>query len=119
MMAFNRYSNGTYHEVTTGWVDSSFKLQGTLGHLYEAPQQGATLAFYGCKSGSTDYFVSLDHECEGQRILGKNGYAYANPVTGMNLVPLYRCSTNRDHFVSSDAKCEGQTTDKLLGYVLP
>ena len=119
MMAFNRYSNGKYHEVTTGWVDSSFKLQGTLGHLYEAPQQGATVAFYGCKNGSTDYFVSLDNECEGQRILGKNGYAYANPVAGMNLVPLYRCITNRDHFVSSDPKCEGQTTDKLLGYVLP
>ena len=39
---------------------ADFSLQSTLGHLYESPQQGATVAFYGCKSGETDYFVSLD-----------------------------------------------------------
>jgi len=107
--------------VTTGWINPAigFKMEMTLGHLYESPQQGATVPLYGCKRGATDYFVSLDHNCEGARILGKNGYGYAQPVAGRNLVPLYRCSTATDHFVSRDAKCEGQTTDELLGYAMP
>ena len=121
LMALGRYANSTTHLVTTGWVDPSggFKLQMTLGHLYEGPQQGATVPFYGCKRGSTDYFVSLDNNCEGQRVLGKNGYGYAHPVAGLNLVPLFRCSSKTDHFVSTDAKCEGQTMDELLGYAMP
>jgi hypothetical protein len=90
-----------------------------LGHLYESPQQGATVPFYGCKSGSTDYFVSVDISCGGARILGTNGYGYAKPVAGMNLVALYRCSTAVDHFVSKDPLCEGHTAGLLLGYALP
>jgi hypothetical protein len=121
LMALDRYTNSTTHIVTTGWINpaSGFNMEMTLGHLYESPQQGATVAFYGCKRGSTDYFVSLDHSCEGERILGKNGYGYALPVAGRKLVPLYRCSTGTDHFVSKDSKCEGATTDQLLGYAMP
>jgi hypothetical protein len=121
LTALNRYFNQTTHEVTTGWVDpkGGFALQSTLGHLYQSPQQGATVPFYACKSGSMDYFVSLDSACEGARILGTNGYAYSASVAALNLVPLYRCSTGHDHFVSTDPKCEGQSTQQLLGYVLP
>jgi hypothetical protein len=117
----NRYFNQTSHEVTTGWIDPNggFSLQSTLGHLYQSPQKGATVAFYGCKSLSTDYFVSVDSACEGHRILGINGYGYARPVPGLNLVALYRCQTSTDHFVSTDPKCEGSSTQELLGYVLP
>jgi hypothetical protein len=118
---FNRYFNGTVHEVTTGWInpDSRFQLQELLGHLYANPLHGATLPFYGCKAGQMNYFVSLDLGCEGQRILGNNGYGYAQPVPGLNLVALYLCRTAQDHFVSKDPKCEGQITDQLLGYVAP
>ncbi len=118
---FNRYFNGSVHEVTTGWIspDGGFQLQRLLGHLYANPLHGATVPFYACKAAQTDYFVSLDVACEGQRILGKDGYGYAQPVDGLNLVALYRCSTGQDHFVSKDPKCEGQTTDELLGYVVP
>jgi hypothetical protein len=122
LVAFNRYFNQTRHEVTTGWIDPNggFSLQSTLGHLYQGPQQGATVGFYGCKSQSMDYFVSLDSGCEGYRILGVDGYAYSGPVPGLNLVALYRCKTGGgDHFVSTDPKCEGQLTQELLGYVLP
>jgi hypothetical protein len=117
----NQYLNGNIHEATSGWVstDGGFQLQKLLGHLYANPLQGATVPFYGCKKGATDYFVSLDIDCEGQRILGKNGYGYSQPVSGLNLRALYRCSTAYDHFVSEDPKCEGQATDELLGYVLP
>jgi hypothetical protein len=121
----NRYFNGTLHEVTTGWISpiGRFQLQSVLGHLYANPLHGATVPFYGCKEGSRDYFVSLDVNCEGQRILGKDGYAYAQPVSGLNLVALYRCSIGQvpfqDHFASADPKCEGQTTEELLGYILP
>jgi len=117
----NRYFNGTVHEVTTGWIspDGGFQQDTTLGHLYSTQFQDAVVRFYSCKGESTDYFVSLDVGCEGQRILGTNGYAYPQPVSGLNLVPLYRCSSGHDHFVSKDPKCEGQNTDLLLGYVLP
>ena len=117
----DQYFNGSIHEVTTGWVSTNggFQLQEHLGHLYANPLHGATVPFYGCKRGQTDYFVSLDIGCEGQRILGKNGYGYSQPVSGLNLIALYRCSTRYDHFVSKDPKCEGQTTDEFLGYVVP
>jgi hypothetical protein len=121
LIALNRYFNQTAHEVTTGWVDpkGGFTLQSTLGHLYQTPQPGATVPFYGCKGGTIDYFVSLDSACEGSRILGMDGYAYSQPAPGLNLVALYRCSTGHDHFVSADPKCEGQLNQELLGYVLP
>jgi hypothetical protein len=121
LMAFNQYFNQTTHEATTGWIDpkGSFSLQSTLGHLYQSPQQGATVPWYGCKSGSIDYFVSLDSACEGARVLGVNGYGYSGPVANRNLVALYRCKTSTDHFVSTDPKCEGSWTEELLGYVLP
>jgi len=117
----NRYFNGRVHEVTTGWVssDGGFQLQQLLGHLNASPVQGATVPFYGCKREQTDYFISLDANCEGQRILGKQGYAYSGPVLGRNLIALYRCSTSQDHFVSQDQKCEGAKTDTILGYVIP
>ena len=120
-IALNRYFNGSAHEVTTGWVspDAGFQLEQTLGHLYASPLNGASVPFYGCKAGLADYFVSLDINCEGYLILGKNGYAYSQSVPGLNLMPLYRCRTAHDHFVSKDPKCEGQITDGLLGYVLP
>jgi hypothetical protein len=120
-VSLNSYFNNKVHEVTTGWVDPSggFLLQSTIGHLYEAPQNGATVPFYGCKSGSTDYFVSLDNECEGTRILGLNGYGYSQPVAGLSLVPLYRCFSGHDHFISRDSSCAGATTEELLGYALP
>lgn len=121
LLPFYRYYNGSVHQVTTGWVDPSgnFHEESLLGHIYQSPQQGATTPFYGCKGGSSDYFVSLDSGCEGQRILGKNGYGYSHPINGRNLVALYRCKTSHDHFVSRDPKCEGQTTEELLGYVVP
>lgn len=124
-ISFNRYFNGSVHEVTTGWVSpiGNFQLQQALGHLYAHPLHGATVPFYGCKGSQKDYFVSLDIGCEGQRILGKEGYGYSQPVAGLNLVALYRCSSGQvpfqDHFVSKDPKCEGQTAEQLLGYVLP
>jgi len=116
----NRYFNGIADEVTTGWIDpnAGFQLQEILGYLYANPSDGATVAFYGCKGGAEDYFVSLDVSCEGQRSLGRDGYGYSQPVSGLNLVALYRCSTGQSHFVSKDSKCEGKTTDELLGYVV-
>lgn len=121
LLPFYRYFNGSVHEVTTGWVSPSggFKTQELLGHLYQNPQLGAGVAFYGCKQGDADYFVSLDSGCEGERILGKDGYAYSQPVAGLHLMAVYRCKTAQDHFVSKDPNCEGQTTEERLGYVVP
>jgi hypothetical protein len=121
LLAFNRYRNKSTHEVTTGWIDpqGGFLIESTLGHLYEAPQEGATVAFYGCKSGTKDYFVSLDSTCEGQRILGVNGYGYSQSTPSLNQVAIYRCHMGPGHFVSKDPKCEGSEPQGLLGYILP
>ena len=121
LLAFYQYYNGKVHEATTGWIDPSggFQTPSLLGKLYQSPQQGATLPFYGCKQGTSDYFVSLDSACEGQRIIGRDGYGYSNPVPGVTLTALYRCRTNQDHFVSPDPNCEGQITEERLGYVVP
>lgn len=120
LLSLSRYFNGSVHEVTTGWVDPSggFDLQSVLGRLYQSPQMGANTAFYGCKRGSTDYFVSLDSACQGQRVIGKLGYGYPQPVAGQNLIALYSCKTDHDNFVSQDPNCEGQSTEGLLGYAL-
>jgi len=121
MVPLNRYKNSTTHFVTTGWTDpgGNFVLEQALGHLYVAPQNGALTPLYGCKAGNYDNFVSLDHLCENQRILGVNGYLYAQPVSGLNLVAIYRCASATDHFVSKDPQCEGATSQGLLGYILP
>jgi hypothetical protein len=118
----NRYSNLVTYDVTTGWIDPNggFQLHSTLGHLYQSPRNGATLAIYACKNGSTDYFVSVDSGCAGQRILGLNGYGYEQPVAGVKLVPLYSCATGgAATFVSQEANCESRGPGTLLGYALP
>ena len=121
LRTLNRYFNQKVHESTTGYIDplGNFTLEKTLGHLYESPQQGAHLAFYGCKSGSVQYFVSLDNLCGGARILGTDGYGYAQPVAGLNLVPLYFCTSSTDYLLSNDPGCEGLAPGYLLGYALP
>ncbi len=121
LLPFTLYYNGTQHETTSGWIspDGGFRPQLTLGHIYANPLQGATVPLYGCKGGQTEYFVSLDPACEGQRILGKDGYVYAKPVSGMSLVPIYRCSSGKDHFVSTSSSCGGKSMDEFLGYLAP
>jgi hypothetical protein len=121
LINLNRYKNNTTHLVTTGWTDPNggFVLEQSLGRLYVGPQNKAVTPLYGCKSGSFDYFVSLDHTCEGQRILGINGYLYSEPVSGLNLAAVYRCATATDHFVSKDPECEGVISQGLLGYLVP
>jgi hypothetical protein len=121
-LALNRYSNLVTYEVTTGWIDPSadFQLRDVLGHLYATPQNGATRALYGCKSGTTNYFMSIDSQCEGEHIQGLDGYGYAASVPGLKLVPLYRCSTGGPAtFVSNSANCEDRGAGTLLGYALP
>jgi hypothetical protein len=115
-----RYRNGTSYLVTTGYVDgNAFTLQETLGQIYPAPQAGATVALYGCKTGNTGAFVSLDSACEGEYVTGLNGYIYGQPPAAPTTVAIYRCSTGDEHFVSTDSACEGSHTDELLGYIPP
>lgn len=120
-MSLNRYSNGTTHVVTSGWIDpaGNFHLEQTLGRLYAGPQNGATTALYSCKGPFNDQFVSLDPGCEGKYVVGVNGYFYSAPVSGLNLSPIYRCLYSGGHFASKDAGCEGYATEMLLGYILP
>ena len=120
-LLLSRYVNSSLSESTTGWVDPSggFRSESILGKLYAAPQNGANLAFFGCKRDSIDYFLSVDPSCEGQRFLGVEGYGYAQPPAGASVVPLYSCATSRGHFATTDAHCEGRAASAtLLGYAL-
>jgi len=121
LLHLNQYANRAVRETTTGWIDPAggFSLQSTLGSLFEGPQNGATLAFYSCKRGATDFFVSIDSACEGERILGVDGYGYAQPQPGQSLTPLYRCASGHDHFVSPGPDCGGEDPAPLfLGYAV-
>ena len=113
--------NSQTYETTTGWIDiTKFFPDRTLGHLYATPQNGANQPFYGCKEGSTGYFVSLDVACKGQRILGVNGYGYAKQPAGVATVALYSCtSASGGQFLSKDPACEAKGTGTLFGYALP
>lgn len=118
-LALNQYSNRRATLVTTGWVDpqGNFEQQATLGHLYPGPQDGATLAFYGCKGGSQDYFLSTDSTCGGQHVQGIDGYGYSDPYP--STIPLYSCYSGSGHFVSATADCGGGGNGTLLGFALP
>jgi hypothetical protein len=133
----NSYSNSSSTEVTTGYIDptAGFKLGSTLGHIYQGPQSGASLSLYGCKSGTTGYFVSTTSTCGGSQLLGVNGYLYSAPQSGVSLVPLYNCNNAAAAYVSNDATCQGAAPSTnsgagagagagaaagaLLGYALP
>lgn len=120
-MALNRYKNSAGHEVTTGWVDPAgkYQVEMVLGHLYEAPEQGANLALYGCKQGSVGYFVSADRDCGGALFRGIVGYGFETAPPGTQVLPLYACTAAGDQFVSNQGDCEGKGSGKLLGYGLP
>ncbi|HEV2323250.1 MAG TPA: hypothetical protein VGS10_04765, partial [Terracidiphilus sp.] len=80
---------------------------------------GATTAFYSCKAGTKDYFISTDPFCNGQRIIGLEGYGYAQPNAKLTLSPLYSCSTGTVHFASTSPTCNHAPDPSLLGYILP
>lgn len=117
----NLYSNKSTTIVTTGWIDphGRFALQSTLGYLYESPQNGATTAFYACKAGTKNYFISIDPLCNGQRIIGLEGYGYARPQPRKILSPLYSCGTGAVHFAGAKPTCKHASDPILLGYILP
>jgi hypothetical protein len=135
LVPLNSYTNSSSTVVTTGYTDptAGFKLQSVLGHVYLAPQtSGANVSLYGCKSGTTGYFVSTDVTCGGSLLLGVNGYAYPAAQSGISLVALYNCSNAAGvAYVSKDATCQvagantnsgagvGTGVGALLGYALP
>ena len=121
LLSLSVYASKSTQVATTGWVDprGTFAVQSTLGYLYERPQSGATTAFYSCKAGTKDYFISTDPFCNGQRIIGLEGYGYAQPNAKLTLSPLYSCSTGTVHFASTSPTCNHAPDPSLLGYILP
>lgn len=114
-----RYSSANTNTfiVTTGFVPSGYALQNTVATLYNGRVAG-TQPLYACKTGSTDYFVSLQLNCEGYYPLGVNGFIYLNQPSTPSTVALYRCFTGVGHFVSLQSNCEGSSNEGLLGYAL-
>jgi hypothetical protein len=135
LMPLNSYSNSSSTVVTTGYTDptAGFKLASVLGHVYLGPQaSGANVSLYGCKSGTTGYFLSTDSTCGGNLLLGVNGYVYSAPQSGVSVVALYNCrNAAAVAYVSNNAACQvagasansgagaGASVGALLGYALP
>jgi hypothetical protein len=109
-------STGT-HFVGAGNPPAGATYEFGLGFLL--PEAGGGRhPIHGCRSGSADYFLSLDPACEGQTGLGIEGYAYDAPPTAEPTQAVYRCQVpGRDHFASSSSDCEGQRTEVNLGYL--
>jgi hypothetical protein len=120
LISLSVYASKSGQVATTGWVDprGSFAVQSTLGYLYESPQNGARTAFYSCKAGTKDYFISTDPFCNGQHIIGLQGYGYSQPQSNLTLSPLYRCSTGSIDFASTKAGCNQAPDPTLLGYIV-
>lgn len=118
-VALNEYQNSEAALATTGWVDPNgrFLLKATLGHLYEAPQNGASLAFYGCKNGTMGFFISTDSSCGGQYFIGLEGYGYSNAQGLSSAVPLYSCNSGGVYSVLQEPQCGGGK-GALLGFAL-
>jgi hypothetical protein len=114
-LPFKRYYNPStsYHKVTTGFIEPGFNFERTLGHLFMSPRAG-TIPLYGCRAGSSDFFISIKANCGGHFVLGVNGWIYSSAQPDTQA--LYRCYTGFDHFVSTSPTCEGRTTESLLGY---
>jgi hypothetical protein len=120
LLALNQYANSTATETTTGWIDPNggFALKSTLGYLYKSPQQGATVPFYGCKEGTSGYFISTDESCGGNYLVGLQGYGYSQANQSISTVPLYSCNSGGGLFVSNTSHCDGQAAGTLLGFAL-
>ena len=103
------------HQVTTGPISPGYFHEFALGYALDR-DGGDRRAVFGCLHGATDFFLSADAGCEGQRAVGAEGRLYTSPPAGENTVPVYRCATAVDHFASNGADCEGQKTEALLGY---
>jgi hypothetical protein len=101
--------------VTTGPIAAGWFHEFALGYALSR-DGGDRRAVFGCLHGASDFFLSHDAACEGQRVLGGEGRLYTSQPAGVNAVPVYRCVTTVDHFASNDPKCEGQRTEALLGY---
>jgi hypothetical protein len=125
-LTLTQYQHGADYETTSGYIDPNggLKVNATIGHLLPGPQGGATTAFYNCKSGNKDYFVSTDAACGGAYVVGLEGYGYAPlaftaEVAGGS-VAMYSCpSSGGAQFVSKDQACRGGGSGTLLGYALP
>ncbi len=105
------------HWVSAGPVPPGWFQEASLGFVLRRAASDRQ-AFYGCRAGNTDQFLSLDPGCEGRTQLGREGWLYTSPPAGVATAPLYRClRPGIGHFASLDAACEGQRTEQVLGYL--
>ena len=120
-LALTRYKNSDTYDTTTGYLDphGHFAVDTVIAHLYEGVENGPSVPFFNCKTGSKDYFVSLDSTCAGSYVVGLEGYGYPAPAANGATVAIYSCSSAQGgHFASKDAQCEGSGPGSLLGYGL-
>ncbi len=103
--------------TTSGSVLAGYGYERSLGFLQ--PTGGAGLsALYGCRSGASDHFLSLDPTCEQTTLESRVGFLYDAAGGAGNTAALYRCNRSGAHFASLDPLCNGQNTEARLGYLL-
>lgn len=119
-MTLSRYYNAAGDHFTNTSMPPStggYHYEKTFGQTLPTPVSG-THMLYSCKI-SSDYFTSLQSNCEGQTYVGQLGYVYDSALPDGSTAPVYRCTipSNSEHFESSSPTCEGQTVNFVLGYL--
>jgi hypothetical protein len=112
--------HGGQRIATNGAIPPGYSLESGLG-VTVAPGTAGTRMLYSCRTGSTDWFVSVDPACEGKTYLGQIGLVYTAAPAGVATRPLFRCHTTGAHTLSNAAGCNGGSwisDGDALGYAL-
>jgi hypothetical protein len=89
-----------------------------LGYVYQQQQPG-TRALYDCLTADGQHVLSVQADCQGQRMVGVQGWVYSAPPAGISTTALYSCFTGAHGYVgATDAACNGQMLEGVLGYIL-
>ncbi len=108
------------------WGDIGWTVEGTVGYVAYVGWRD-TVPLYSCfvNDNSSDFFSSLDPNCEGHHPLaGSEIIGWIMPYQIEGTIPLYRCDTPgfaEDHFDTIDPNCEynkpGSINEGVLGYI--
>ncbi|MEU8358689.1 hypothetical protein AB0C27_22010 [Nonomuraea sp. NPDC048882] len=117
----HRFPDGR-HRVTTTEVKSpgAYPEYGGIWGLYRTKHAG-TAPLYGCREGTSGYFITRDVRCGGKdnALLNTEGWIHTTAPDVPSAL-LYRCrQAGGDSYVSIDPTCEGAgTASETLGHAL-
>lgn len=113
----DNFETAVYDEgINAGYVD-----QNDFFQIYTVNGSGK-VPIYRCIVQSTgDHFVSLDNNCENEKLEGQYGFVYSQAQAGLKPLFRFRSVVSGDHAVTSldvgDNGLVGYVKEGILGYV--